>query len=244
MAYMGSLVAPPDTAIVWNWNLGNGQTYNGQNVPGVYYKDSGVYHITLQATNSLGCKGDTSKDITVFPIPTIDVTGDTTMMVGTGINIPVSFSANSVAYNWTPATGLSCTNCGIPYATPKFTTKYTVKVTDTNGCENTKTVTLVVLCNDKNFFIPNTFSPNNDGNNDRFYPRGTGINMIRALRIFNRWGEMVFEKRNFAANDASSGWDGTYNGKPASSDTYVYMIDIVCDNASIITYKGNITLIR
>jgi len=80
--------------------------------------------------------------------------------------------------------------------------------------------------------------------NDVFYPRGKGIDRIEALRIFNRWGELVFEKRFFPANDPTAGWDGTYKGKPSNTDTYIYMIDIICENALIITYKGNVTLIR
>lgn len=242
--FKGSLLVPPDTAITWKWDLSRGQTSSQQNVS-VNYADTGKHLITLEATNSLGCKGDTSKTITVFPLPNIAVNGDTTVIAGAGgLTLPLTYSANATTFNWTPEDFLSCTNCATPFANPKFTTKYNVKVTDDKGCISSRNVTVVVVCNNKNFFIPNTFSPNNDGSNDRFYPRGTGLDRIQALRIFNRWGEMVFEKRNFPANDASSGWDGNYKGKTASSDTYIYMIDIICENASIITYKGNITLIR
>ncbi|MEP6746815.1 MAG: PKD domain-containing protein, partial [Bacteroidota bacterium] len=244
LAFSGSLLVPPDTAINWKWDTGNGQTSTQQNIS-VTYSDAGLHHLTLEATNSLGCKGDTSRDIKVFPLPSIQLAGDTSIIAGgAGITIPLTYSPNATSYNWTPATSLSCTDCSNPFATPKFTTTYQVIVTDSNGCISSRNVTLVVICNDKNFFIPNTFSPNNDGSNDRFYPRGTGLNLIQAMRIFNRWGELIFEKRNFPANDASSGWDGTYKGKPAPTDTYIYMIDIICNNASIITSKGNVTLIR
>ncbi|MEP6727802.1 MAG: PKD domain-containing protein, partial [Bacteroidota bacterium] len=242
--FAGSLLVPPDTAISWKWSLGENQASSLQNVS-VKYADSGIHHITLEASNSLGCKGDTSKDIIVNPLPAITVNGDTTLIAGAGgIVMPITYSANATTFNWTPSTYLSCTDCASPFANPKFTTAYNIKVTDANGCINSRNVTLLVVCNNKNFFIPNTFSPNNDGSNDRFYPRGTGLDRIQALRIFNRWGELVFEKRNFPANDAASGWDGTYRGKTASTDTYIYMIDIICENANIITYKGNVTLIR
>jgi len=242
--FAGTLSNPPDTAIIWKWDLSGGQTSAQQNVT-VHYADTGLHHIALEATNSLGCKGDTAKDIIVYPLPTIKVTGDTTLLSGTpGITIPLTYSNNVTSYAWTPPTNLSCADCPNPFASIKFTSTYNVKVTDVNGCVSSRDVTLIALCNNKNFFIPNTFSPNNDGNNDAFYPRGKGLERIQALRIFNRWGEMVFEKRNFPANDASAGWDGTYKGQKAASDTYVYMIDIICENAVIITYKGNITLIR
>jgi len=242
--FSGSLLVPPDTAITWKWDFGKGRTSGQQNVS-INFPDTGLHKITLEASNSLGCKGDTTKDITVFPLPSITLTGDTTVIAGAGgLTIPLTYSANANIFSWTPEDFLSCTNCATPLANPKFTTKYHVKVTDLNGCVSNRDLTVVVLCNNKNFFIPNTFSPNGDGSNDRFYPRGTGLDRIQALRIFNRWGEMVFEKRNFPANDAASGWDGTYKGKTASSDTYIFMIDIICENATIITYKGNITLIR
>ena len=92
--------------------------------------------------------------------------------------------------------------------------------------------------------MPNTFSPNGDGMNDIYYPRGRGINTIRSLRIFNRWGQMVYERKNFNANDASAGWDGTFKGARLSPDVYVYILDLSCENNSIITMKGDITLIR
>ncbi|MEP7279848.1 MAG: PKD domain-containing protein [Bacteroidota bacterium] len=242
--FAGSLLVPPDTAITWKWDLGEGKNSSQQNLT-VKYADTGLHHITLQATNSLGCKGDTSKNITVYPLPVITINGDTTTISGgLGLTMPLTYSKNATTFAWTPPDNLSCIDCANPFANPRFTTSYHVKVTDANGCINNRDITLVVVCNNKNFFIPNTFSPNNDGTNDQFFPRGTGLNLIQSLRIFNRWGELVFEKRNFEANDATAGWDGSFKGKPASTDTYIYMINIICENASIITYKGNVTLIR
>jgi gliding motility-associated-like protein len=82
--------------------------------------------------------------------------------------------------------------------------------------------------------------------NDVFAPRGVGLARVNSMRIFNRWGEMVFEKMNFVANDrtANGGWDGTYKGKPAPSDVYVYIIEFVCENNAIVPVKGNVALVR
>jgi len=237
------VLAVPDTAIAWKWDFGNGQTSADSQFTAVYTKP-GTYTVHASAANSLGCQDTTSKTIVVNSLPSVTITGDTTLLVGLGITIPLSYSANAVTYSWTPTDHLSCTDCPNPYANPKFTTTYRVTVTDANNCTSSRDITLITLCNNKNFFIPNTFSPNRDGANDVFYPRGTGIDRIQAVRIFSRWGEMVFEKRFFPANDPTSGWDGTYKGKPATADTYIYMIDIICENATIITYKGNVTLVR
>ncbi len=240
--FTGSLKRP-DTAILWKWDFGNGQTTDLQNMQ-VQYTNPGTYSIKLKTTNKLGCSDTTSKNIIVNPLPSVTISGDTTIIVGTGVNIPFKYSPNVTTFNWTPSANLSCTDCSNPFANPKFTTTYNVVVTDGNGCTSSRDITIIVLCNNKNFFVPNTFSPNGDGSNDWFYPRGTGLDHIEGMRIFNRWGEMVFVKKNFPANDYQSGWNGMYKDKPAGMDTYVYMIDIICENGVVITYKGNVTLIR
>ncbi len=240
--FLGSLVLA-DTAISWNWNLGNGKSSTSQNT-NTTYGAVGNPTISLEATNLLGCKGSVSKTIEVAPLPTINLFSDPTIIVGTGILIPATYSSNVISYSWTPVKGLSCTNCPNPYANPQFTTKYNVAVVDSNGCTSSKDITVTVVCNDKNYFVPNTFSPNGDGMNDVFYPRGSGINRIQSLRIFNRWGDMLFEKKNFIANDPSAGWNGTVKGKAADQDVYVYVIEFICENAAIIPFRGNVALIR
>jgi gliding motility-associated-like protein len=101
-----------------------------------------------------------------------------------------------------------------------------------------------VICNDGNLFIPNTFSPNTDGRNDRFYPRGTGVSSIKSLKVFNRWGQMVFSREDFNANDAAAGWDGTLKGAVLTPDVYIYTCEVVCMNNEVLTYRGDVTLLR
>jgi gliding motility-associated-like protein len=92
--------------------------------------------------------------------------------------------------------------------------------------------------------MPNTFSPNGDGMNDVYYPRGRGIERVRSLKIFNRWGQMVFIRENFNANDPGAGWDGKYRGILSTPDVYVFMIEVFCENESIVTLKGDVMLVR
>jgi gliding motility-associated-like protein len=80
--------------------------------------------------------------------------------------------------------------------------------------------------------------------NDIFYPRGTGIFMIKNMKIFSRWGEKLFERNNFKANDANKGWDGTFRGQQLTSDVFVYVIEVQCDNNSTLTFKGDISLLK
>jgi gliding motility-associated-like protein len=80
--------------------------------------------------------------------------------------------------------------------------------------------------------------------NDVFYPRGSGIFTIKRIKIFNRWGEIVFEKGVINANDASQGWDGTFRGKKLNPDVYVYTVEVLCDNDTPLIFKGNVALIK
>ena len=232
-----------DTAITWKWNFGNGRTGAIQDITSIYTQ-TGTYTINLEAANKFGCKDTASKSIRVAPLPVITMGPDPVITVGTGIDLPATYSNNIRLYSWTPASNLSCANCAVPFANPKFTTRYKVNVTDSNGCRASSDVNVRVVCTNKNYFVPNTFTPNGDGVNDIFYPRGASIDRIQAMRVFNRWGQVVFEKRNFMVNSMADGWNGMYQGRPANTDTYVFAIDFLCENGEIVNYKGNVTLIR
>jgi gliding motility-associated-like protein len=108
----------------------------------------------------------------------------------------------------------------------------------------TDTLQVIVTCGESNVFVPNTFSPNGDGMNDVFYVRGTGVFAIKSLRIFNRWGEMVFENLKVTANDPNDGWNGMAKGSKAPTDTYVYQLEVLCTNNQVLKFNGTITLLQ
>lgn len=238
------LLATPDTLTNWQWNFANGQTPNGQS-NNASFTNPGDYTVQLTATNKINCSSSATKSIHVPPLPTaIPVQDPITIPVGTGTNLAMTYTGNITSYNWLPTTRLSCTTCPTPFANPQYTTKYIVEVEDRYGCANSGEITVVVVCGKENVFIPNTFSPNGDGRNEVFYPKGTGLFRVKSMRVFNRWGEIVFEKNEFTANDPSTGWNGTFKGKPASPDTYIYTMEILCENNVIVPVKGNVTLLR
>ena len=203
--------------------------------------------ITYQVTgyDSKRCFSDTKTvDVTVFNYPAINLIPNVTINVGSTYQINPTVSTNVISYSWTPTTNLSCTNCLTPVAKPTITTKYNLTAINDGGCSTTDSIRIKVICDGANFFVPNTFSPNGDGVNDHFIVNGIGLNVIPSITIYNRWGQIVFQKSNFAPNSASEAWDGTFNGQPAPSDVYIYTIQILCDNATLIPYHGNVTLIR
>lgn len=199
----------------------------------------------LVAYDSANCFKDSAfVNLFVFPYPVVNAGPDKTTNTGASVLLSPVYSNDVNNWQWTPSAGLNCNNCPAPVAKPNITTTYTITVKNNGGCSAEDDVTIFTTCNSENIFIPNTFSPNGDGVNDIFYPRGTGLNRIRGMKIFNRWGELVFEKSNFYANDPLSGWNGLVGGKKVTSDVYTFIIDIICDNNEIVMQHGSITLLK
>ncbi len=182
--------------------------------------------------------------VVVYPFPTVELGQNMQVKAGDSVVLKPVLSADVVAIKWQPATWLSCDTCFNPIAKPMQNTTYRALVVNQGGCIGYDNVTLFVFCNNANLFMPDLFSPNGDGQNDIFYPRGHGIYTIKSLRIFNRWGEEIFERLNFKANDASMGWDGTHKNRPAPSDVYVYTVEVVCETGLQMLYGGNVMLLR
>jgi gliding motility-associated-like protein len=197
-------------------------------------------------SDSKGCFKDTGYvPVKVYPIPTVNAGGDKNISVGREVQIVPQISKDVTNVTWTPSTGIISNNESSSITVkPLQSIEYTIRVKNEGGCSAEDKVSVYVLCNNSNVFVPNTFSPNGDGANDIFYPRGSGIFKIQNLKVFNRWGEIVFEKSNFNPNDASAGWDGTFKGKPLPPDVFIYILQVVCDNNTALTFKGNIALIK
>ena len=197
-------------------------------------------------SDAYGCFKDTGyTTIKVYPIPQVDAGKDITLKNGAPpLTITPTISPDVTNTYWLTAPGILYSNAPSVTVQPKATTEYTVEARNPGGCKTTDKIMVYVLCDGANIFIPNTFSPNGSGTNDVFYPRGSGIFTIKLLRIFNRWGEVVFEKVNFSPNDPTAGWDGTVKGKKVNSDVFVYTAEVLCENNTSIILNGNIALLR
>ncbi|MBD0278828.1 MAG: gliding motility-associated C-terminal domain-containing protein, partial [Flavisolibacter sp.] len=243
MRHAGVFQRSDTSSVRWLWQFPNGNSAMQQYPANQLYNTTGNYVVTAYAINSSGCADTATQRIRVNPIPSVDMPSMLTTQVGFPVTIPATYTSNVVKYLWQPAATLDCANCPQPVANPKFNTLYSVTFTDSNGCRNTGEIQVVVLCKNANVFLPNTFSPNGDGSNDVFYVRGKLIDRVKSLRIFSRWGEVVFDKRDFPVNDPSVGWDGKYKGARPIPDVYVYQVEVYCDNGEIIRFEGNVALI-
>jgi len=198
------------------------------------------------ATDYKNCFADTGEvRITVYPIPVFNIVESAIAIKGgESAVLKTTNSADITRWRWQPFMGLSCSNCPQPVAAPQLTTTYRVQVLNNGGCKAEDEIRVTVLCNNANIYIPNTFSPNGDGMNDVFFVRGKGIATIKTMTIFNRWGAVVFRANNVDINDQSAGWRGTFNNTALGQDVFVYQVDVVCENNSLITLKGDVTLLK
>jgi gliding motility-associated-like protein len=201
--------------------------------------------ITYTVIAQLGsCIPDTNYvTIIVHPLPTVNAGPDQTLLAGTAAQLQAT-GTNIYTYSWSNGSTLSCDTCADPVATMSVTTTYVIVVATDFGCMSSDSVTIHLLCDQNQIFVPNSFTPNGDGENDVFYPRGTGISMIKSFRIYNRWGQLLFERNGIQTNDVSNAWDGSYEGASPRADVYVYIIEAVCETGAPLFIKGDVTIIR
>lgn len=226
-----------------------------QNGP-YYYSLDGINYRTKSRFDSLGHgnyqvfvkseKGcESTLAATVFQPEKLEaVITPASLEIALGEGATVDVSANNryaISYEWSPVTGLSCSDCASPSVSPFTETVYTLTVKDnpTNKKFCTATAELLVVVGPHGeILIPNVFSPNGDGANDVFAIFGNNIREV-SLKIFNRWGEKVFE-----ADNIYNGWDGTFKTIAQPSDVYTYTADIVFLDNKKMFKSGTVTLVR
>lgn len=223
---------------IYSYDWGPDSVIVGDGNDSIYVVASQSQNVTLLATSSIGCEVADTQFVFVDPLPslTIDLTASAdTVYSGTAITLTAT--PNSYDYSW-----------NIPLGTEN---EHTIVLEESQmivatalspyGCTKADTVFIFVkelICGEPDVFIPNAFTPNSDDANDNLFVRGNNIDEF-VLRIYNRWGELVFE-----TTDQSSGWDGTYKGKECDPAVYDYYFEATCIDQERFFKKGNITLIR
>ncbi len=145
---------------------------------------------------------------------------------------------------WEPRFPTECPDCLEQVVTPLVTTAYSVMVQDINGCMAGDQVN-VIVDQRQSVYLPNVFSPNEDGVNDIFYVQGDDrVEQVDEFQVYNRWGEPVFEAYNFPINDDQFGWDGTFRGDLMNSGVFVYYVTVTFKNGTTAQFKGDVILMR
>lgn len=250
------LTVSPDTAICagasarlrasgaayYNWTPAG--TEGGQTAtPLIMPTATTTYSVT--AGNDPICPTETKNiTVTVKPSPTVNAGPDQVVVAGSLVTLKATYSSDVVSGEWKPATWIDCATCPQTVAAPRLGTDYAYEVTNSEGCKKSDVMNVRLICDQGNVFLPSGFSPNGDGMNDQFFPRGKGVRSINSFRVYSRAGQEVFSRANFQVNDASVSWNGTHNGKLLAPDVYIWLLDAVCDTGERFTLKGNVTLLR
>jgi gliding motility-associated-like protein len=203
---------------------------------------------TVVVRDSVGCYADTALvRVNTFPRPTVNAGPDLVLPFNSNFTLNPVYSNNIGIYDWSPGTNsLSCLNCPSPVGVANFTETYTIDITSVNGCKATDQITVYVACSGSNLYVPTAFTPNNDGKNDLFYPQTRGFSNIDLLQVYNRWGQKVFERKNFKPNISNLGWDGKAGNVNITldNDAYVWYIEATCDLGEKVKKKGTVILVK
>lgn len=201
----------------------------------------GPHIITYTFTDDNGCTASATDSIYVSEIY-IELGDD--IYIRLGESAFIDGNMDGLYVSWSPVDFLSCYNCIDTYAYPPQTTTYTATTNDGAGCSGVDSITIFVdTARDETVFIPNTFTPNGDGLNDYFI--GYGINVASvSMRIYDRWGELLFDAEDMTVNNMGYGWNGTAKGLAAEEGVYAYIMTFRFLFGTELTRTGNITLIR
>ena len=202
---------------------------------------TGRFRYFLTVKDDYGC-GFTSTDsvlVTMQPLVPAFAGNDTNAVQGQPHQL---HATGGVQYSWWPIGPLNNPYIANPLATIQQNTYFVVTVTDVAGCVGSDTV-LLRAYRGPTYHCPNAFSPNGDGNNDRFRALPVGIRSTYYFRIFNRYGELVFETNTWEGQFLK-GWDGTYRGKAQDPGAYVWSVKGIDENGREVLMSGTVMLVR
>ena len=219
----------------WSDNAGNTSSLAA---PVFTYTAAGNFTVKLKVT-SQACPGNTDSISIPLPIeaplsairmkPPVDVV----------INEAASLAARNFGktYLWTPSTGLSDATVANPKTTLTADQEYKIAITVASGCVTVDS--LLVRIFENKIYVPNVFTPNGDGINDKLFINLVAVQRLNYFRIYNRNGKVMFE-----TNDATVGWDGKFNNQLQAMDTYVWVAQIFDNIGNLTVRRGTVTLLR
>ncbi|MFK7936235.1 MAG: gliding motility-associated C-terminal domain-containing protein [Saprospiraceae bacterium] len=240
----------PNAGEIYIENTAGGITPYEYSLDGVIYTANpnlnnlfdGNYEVLIR--DAVGC--EISRDVMIEGPPevVVDLGNDFTAKLGEPVILDAISNIQNPIVSWQADT-LDCqsANCESVELFPLETQTYSVTVVDSiTQCRATDQIT-VTIDKARDVFIPNAFSPDGDGYNDRFTVfTGNDVERVLAFRVYNRYGALVYEMEDFKPNDVETGWDGSFNGESLNSGVYVWMAEVVFIDGWQEMYRGDVTI--
>jgi gliding motility-associated-like protein len=226
----------------YHYSINGGQTYHTEN--SFETLSPATYELVVQ--DNYGCTAIETVEVVAPFLPTVSLDALNILSLGDSIQLtPVlNLPQNNIAsWEWSPATGLSCADCPEPSARPTTSSSYTLTIKDLNGCIAQARTQLRVNTN-RVLYPPNVISPNGDGKNDFFNLFGKGVQDIRWLRVYDRWGSQLYEVEHLPINDEMQGWNGAFKGQPVNPGVFVWQAMVTFIDGVSEIFSGDVTVSR
>jgi gliding motility-associated-like protein len=212
------------------------------------YKTSGVFKDIIKhsiAGENIACDSVVTTNLTVDKALQISLPERYEVDLGSKIQLnPTIAPAGQYFYKWSPPTGLSCANCPNPWLQPLEPMAFTFTIRNAFDRCPQEYQTKISLSNTL-LEIPTAFSPNGDGVNDVFFVFGNSdISIVNEFQIFDRWGTLVFENKDFPVSDPTHGWNGKIAGRDANAEMYAFKVMFTLDSGVVRKMIGNVVLLR
>lgn len=199
----------------------------------------------LEVADANGCVTDETITVPAPPQLTVDLGPDLTISYGDSVRLEALINMSVYdTFVWSPIDLLQSPDSLVTMVRPPQSQIYNITVVDTMGCPARDEVLIVVQKIDR-VFIPNIIKPESTELNDFFTVfAGAEVNKIRSMRIYDRWGELLFENKDFLPNDPQFGWNGHARGDKVNPGVFIYVIDVEYFDGSTEMITGDVTVVR
>ncbi|MEM6699021.1 MAG: T9SS type B sorting domain-containing protein, partial [Bacteroidota bacterium] len=219
---------------------GNTETFNTLPITFRNLKE-GVYDLLIE--DGKGCDATRELEVLTPAILSLELGENIQIDLGDSVNLVAVFSGNIESFEWIPAEMLTTPDSLSSFTKPSENTVYQLSLTDENGCTVSDRITIFVN-DEQKIYLPNAFSPNGDNRNDFFtvFP-DSKVASIPRLQVYDRWGNLLFDRSNPTIGKESDGWNGFINGTRAPSGNYVYRVEIEYVSGETEVLVGTVSLL-
>jgi gliding motility-associated-like protein len=233
-------VLDPNEDFIYVWSPQQ-LVLNGQNTSTVEVVVPVETLFSVSADTPSGCIASDEVLVTVSELSNTPLTATATpQVIVQGQTSQLTVTPGGYTYTWSPDESLNNNSIQSPLATPEVSTDYFVEAADGECIAMAQVRVTVVdfVCGPPSIYVPNAFTPNKDGKNEKLFVRGNNLTDLYFV-LYDRWGEKVFETRNL-----QTGWDGKFEGRDVDPDVYVYYLEATCAGGQQYFEEGNVTVIR